>query len=159
MTRTYSHVATATVGDVAINPLLAAALCNAQIQTAAVSVHAGALHARYLERGEPIQHSRHFVRSHLPIDLPIFVAPTLNDGGGHVKTEVAKKEPICRGIQLRQRTWPDSHTYHPIRCASPPPERVVRLTRRAGRGNALRTMSSGLNRVKWACRRRHRTPI
>src|SRR5262249_46318922 len=120
MTRTYSHVATATVGDVAINPLLAPTVRNPQIQTTTVSVHAGAFHARHLEGSEPIQRSRHFVcSSHLPIDLPIFVSPTLNDGGGHVKTEVARKEPICRGIQLRQRTWPDSHRHHPIRwCIS-----------------------------------------
>src|SRR5262249_30350971 len=50
----------------------------------------------------------------LPQILPIVRIPTLNDGGGHVKTAIAKRFPFYRGIQRRRRTLADSRECYPI---------------------------------------------
>src|SRR5262245_25719424 len=50
MARADAHIAQAAVGDIAENPLLRSAVGNAQIQTAAVSIHPGLLFLLNLER-------------------------------------------------------------------------------------------------------------
>src|SRR5262249_32440110 len=63
MHRTDAHVARAAVGDVPVNPLLAAALGNPEVEAAAVGVHAGRLRLLHLERREPVECPRHCPRA------------------------------------------------------------------------------------------------